>query len=198
MPSRHVAFPAMPKIVLLEGDITHETVDAIVNAANSWLAGGGGVDGAIHDAAGPMLDEECAAIRKRIGSLPEGGAVITSGGNLSARWVIHAVGPRYRDGKQGEPALLQSAYRECLARAKENGIATISFPSISTGIFGYPVEEAAPIALGTVWEGLGDLGPEAQARFVLFDATTFAAYQTAARTILPRGAWTVAHSREGE
>ncbi len=179
----------MPKIWLLKGDITHENVDAIVNAANSSLLGGGGVDGAIHAKAGPKLDAECEAIARSIGgSLPTGGAVITGGGKLAARWVVHAVGPRYRDGKQGEAALLESAYRESIARAKEKGVKTISFPSISTGIYGYPVADAAPIALATVWKELPSLGDDAEARFVLFDPKTLAAYVAAAQRVLPKGA----------
>lgn len=181
----------MPIITLVEGDITYEKVDAIVNAANSMLIGGGGVDGAIHDAAGEQLDEECAAIAAKIGQLPAGGAVITGGYELAAKHVIHAVGPRYTDGKHGEPAALESAYRESMKRAKEAGVKTIAFPSISTGIYGYPVRDAALIALGTVWAELGTLGKDGEARFVLFDAATFRAYREAASKTLPKGAWRV-------
>ena len=182
----------MPKIVLLKGDITHENVDAIVNAANSHLAGGGGVDGAIHRAAGPTLAQECEDIRRKIGKLRTGGAVLTGGGRLAARWVIHAVGPRYRDGKQGEAAQLESAYRESLARAREKNLKTVSFPSISTGIYGYPVTEAAPIALATVWKELPSLGEEAEGRFVLFDLKTLEAFRKAAEAVLPGDAWELA------
>lgn len=179
----------MPVITLLRGDITLENVDAIVNAANSSLMGGGGVDGAIHRAGGPAILEECRRIVASIGSLATGGAVITGGGRLAAKHVIHAVGPRWRGGSKGEPALLESAYRESMLRAKENAIRTISFPSISTGIYGYPVAQAAPIALATVWAHLPALGEAAEARFVLFDATTLAAYLDAAAHGLPGGGW---------
>lgn len=181
----------MPILTLVEGDITYEKVDAIVNAANSMLIGGGGVDGAIHDAAGAKLDEECASIAAKIGQLPAGGAVITGGYELPAKHIIHAVGPRYTDGKHGEAAALESAYREAMKRAREAGVQTIAFPSISTGVFGYPVREAAPIALRTVWAELALLGNSAEARFVLFDADTFRAYREAARKELPKGAWRI-------
>lgn len=181
----------MPILTLLKGDITLENVDAIVNAANSSLLGGGGVDGAIHRAAGKKLLEECEAIVAKIGSLPTGGAVITRGGKLAAKHVIHAVGPRYRDGKHGEPAKLESAYRESMARARETGLKVVSFPSISTGIYGYPVADAAPIALAAVWSELASLGSDAEARFVLFDDRTFAAYREAAARCLPKGSWQV-------
>src|SRR5688572_32461513 len=119
----------MSRITLLQGDITRENVDAIVNAANSSLMGGGGVDGAIHRAGGPAILEECKAIVAKIGSLETGGAVITRGGKLAAKHVIHAVGPRYRDGKHGEPEKLASAYRESMMRARETGLKCVSFPS---------------------------------------------------------------------
>lgn len=140
------------RIKLVEGDITKENVDAIVNAANSSLMGGGGVDGAIHRAAGPQLLEECKKIRKERypEGLPTGEAVITNGYNLPARHVIHTVGPIYRGGKNNEPELLASCYRNCLKIAKEKGLKTISFPAISTGVYGYPKEEAANIAIGEV------------------------------------------------
>ena len=181
----------MPVIVILRGDITHENVEAIVNAANSGLAGGGGVDGAIHRAAGAAeLHAACDEVRSRIGgSLPTGGAVITPGFRLAAKHVIHVVGPRWRGGAKGEAEQLASAYRESMARAKEAGVKTISFPSISTGIYGYPVEQAAPIALKTVWEHLPSLGADAEARFVLFDAVTLQAYLDAATAVLPKDAW---------
>lgn len=179
----------MPVITLLKGDITHENVDAIVNAANSSLMGGGGVDGAIHRAGGKKILEECKAIVAKIGRLPTGGAVITSGGKMAAKHVIHAVGPVFKGGTKGEPALLESAYRESLARAQENGLTTVSFPSISTGVYGYPVAQAASIALATVWKHLGGLGPNAEARFVLFDVGTYREYVTAAMVTLPPGGW---------
>lgn len=135
---------------LLKGDITRIAVDAIVNAANSALAGGGGVDGAIHAAGGPEIMRGLDEIRLRIGRCETGSAVVTSAGRLPARYVFHAVGPRYRDGKQGEPELLASCYSTCLHLAAQNEVKTISFPSISTGIYGYPIEEAADIAVRTV------------------------------------------------
>jgi O-acetyl-ADP-ribose deacetylase (regulator of RNase III) len=138
------------KIVLEEGDITRVAADAIVNAANSALAGGGGVDGAIHRAGGPEIMRELDGIRRQIGHCPTGSAVATGAGRLPARYVFHAVGPVYRDGRHGEPELLASCYRKCLAMAEERGLRTIAFPSISTGVYGYPLEQAAAIALREV------------------------------------------------
>jgi O-acetyl-ADP-ribose deacetylase (regulator of RNase III) len=132
-------------IELVCGDITKETTDAIVNAANERLAGGAGVDGAIHHAGGPKIMEEC----RKIGGCPTGQAVITTGGNLQAKYVIHTVGPVYRSGTKKEANLLQSAYRKSLELAKEKGFKSISFPAISTGVYGYPIDEAAHIALKT-------------------------------------------------
>src|SRR5712692_7478106 len=125
-------------------DITKETTEAIVNAANSYLLGGGGVDGAIHRAGGPSILAECRRIVSKIGSLPAGKAVITSGGRLPAKHVIHTVGPIYRDGEHGEAEKLESCHRESIRIADENGLQSLSFPAISTGAFGYPVVEAAP------------------------------------------------------
>jgi O-acetyl-ADP-ribose deacetylase (regulator of RNase III) len=125
-------------------------VDAIVNAANSYLAGGGGVDGAIHRAGGPALMQGPDEIRSHIGQCPTGSAVVTSAGNLPARFVFHAVGPIYRDGRQGEASQLASCYQTCLRLAQEHEVDSISFPSISTGVYGYPVEEAANIAVEAV------------------------------------------------
>src|SRR5512147_1673573 len=133
---------------LVEGDITRQDTEAIVNAANQTLLGGGGVDGAIHRAGGPQILEEC----RKIGGCPTGEARITTGGDLKAKWVIHTVGPVYRDGKHGEPELLAHAYQSSLTVAAEHGIATLAFPSISTGAYGYPFPEAARIALGTTME----------------------------------------------
>ena len=133
---------------LIKGDITNEEIDAIVNAANSRLAGGGGVDGAIHRAGGPKIMDEC----RKIGGCPTGSAVITTGGNLKAKYVIHTVGPVYRDGKNREAELLSSAYRKSLELAASKEIKSIAFPSISTGAYGYPINEASEIALNTVIE----------------------------------------------
>ena len=138
------------KIVLEEGDITRVAADAIVNAANSALAGGGGVDGAIHRAGGPEIMRELDGIRRQIGHCPTGSAVATGAGRLPAKYVFHAVGPVYRDGRHGEPELLASCYRRCLEMAEERGLRTIGFPSISTGVYGYPLEQAAAIALREV------------------------------------------------
>src|SRR5882724_7316239 len=133
-------------IRLVEGDITKVPVDAIANAANSSLAGGGGVDGAIHRAGGPEIMRELRAFS----GCPTGSAVATTAGSLPAKWVFHAVGPIYRDGQHGEPALLASAYRKCLELAGEHGAKSISFPAISMGVYGYPPDEAAEIAIRTV------------------------------------------------
>jgi O-acetyl-ADP-ribose deacetylase (regulator of RNase III) len=136
----------MPAIEIVSGDITKLDVDAIVNAANSSLLGGGGVDGAIHRAAGPELVEYC----RRLGGCPTGQAKISPGFRLAARWVIHTVGPVYRTGHEGEPELLASCYRESLARADEVEARTIAFPAISTGVYGYPIDDAAGIAIATI------------------------------------------------
>jgi len=164
-------------IELVLGDITRQAVDAIVNAANSTLLGGGGVDGTIHRAGGPAILEECRAIRTARGDCPTGEAVLTGGGGLPARYVIHAVGPVWRGGDQGEPGLLASCYRNSLRIAAECGLQTVAFPSISTGIYGYPVELAAPRAIATVASFLSS-EPVApfRVRFVLHDPVTFATY----------------------
>jgi O-acetyl-ADP-ribose deacetylase (regulator of RNase III) len=166
------------RIVLKRGDITQENADAIVNAANSSLLGGGGVDGAIHRAGGPSILAECKEIRARLGGpLPTGEAVVTGAGDLPARHVVHAVGPVWRGGASGESDLLRAAYRNSLSRAAEAGARTVAFPSISTGAYGYPVREAASVALGAVseWaEEHDDLLEEV--RFVLFSEGDLAAY----------------------
>lgn len=149
---------------LVKGDITQEEAGAIVNAANSRLAGGGGVDGAIHRAGGPKIMEEC----RKIGGCPTGNAVITTGGNLKAKHVIHAVGPIYRDGKHGEANLLASAYKSSLELAAKNGIKSIAFPSISTGAYSYPINEAAEIALKTIMDFIRANKGLSLVRFVLF------------------------------
>jgi O-acetyl-ADP-ribose deacetylase (regulator of RNase III) len=131
------------EIVLVCGDLTKETTDAIVNAANEHLAGGGGVDGAIHTAGGPAIMAEC----RRIGGCPTGQAVITTAGKLAAKYVIHTVGPVYSGGNKGEAVLLQNAYRNSLKLAQEKKLQSISFPAISCGVYGYPAEEAARLAM---------------------------------------------------
>jgi O-acetyl-ADP-ribose deacetylase len=161
-------------------DITQESTNAIVNAANSSLLGGGGVDGAIHRAGGPVILAECRQIVKKIGSLDAGKAVITSGGRLAAKYVIHTVGPIYRDGKSREAELLASCHRESIRLADEHGLQSLSFPAISTGAYGYPVSEAAPIAVSSAIEGLAFAKRLNLVRFVLFDATTLRAYVEAA------------------
>ncbi len=166
------------KLQLTQGDITHETTDAIVNAANSSLMGGGGVDGAIHRAGGPAILDECRAIRARQGGCPTGEAVMTTGGRLAARHVIHTVGPVWRGGNRGESALLESCYLNSLLLAAEKGFSSVAFPSISTGVYGYPVKEAAKVALGAVAGFLkGEDRSPRLVRFVLFDEATFAAYR---------------------
>ncbi|MFY9911356.1 MAG: O-acetyl-ADP-ribose deacetylase [Candidatus Sulfotelmatobacter sp.] len=161
-------------------DITQETTDAIVNAANSTLLGGGGVDGAIHDAGGPAILAECKQIVRTIGSLPAGQAVITGGGRLTAKHVIHTVGPIYSDGQRGEAEKLASCHRESIRLADKHGLASIAFPAISTGAYGYPISEAAPVAISTAFESLREAKHLTQVRFVLFDLSTLTAYARAA------------------
>lgn len=167
------------KISIIQGDITEQATDAIVNAANSSLMGGGGVDGAIHRAGGPAILEECKQIVSRQGRLPTGKAVITSGGNLKARFVIHTVGPIWHGGNKGEPELLASTYQESLKVAAENNLTSISFPSISTGAYGYPVTEAAKVAISTVASFLKEgVISIKEVVFVLFDPATFESYSS--------------------
>lgn len=167
-------------ISLIRGDITVEETDAIVNAANSQLAGGGGVDGAIHAAGGPKIMEECG----KYNGCPTGKAVITSGGNLKARHVIHTVGPIYRDGSRNEAALLESAYRSSLELAVKNGLKTIAFPSISTGAYGYPLDEAAGIAIKTVFDFVkNNKGAFSLVRFTLFSDAALKAYSEALKKL---------------
>ena len=164
------------------GDITRETTDAIVNAANSSLLGGGGVDGAIHDAGGPAILAECREIASRIGRLPAGKAVITTGGWLTAKYVIHTVGPIYRGGEDGEAEELAACHRESIRLADQHGLRSVTFPAISTGAFGYPVSQAAPIAVSSAMEGLASAQHLTKVRFVLFDAATLRAFTNAAET----------------
>ena len=168
------------KIVLLQGDITKQETDAVVNAANSSLMGGGGVDGAIHRAGGPTILEECKKIISRIGKLEPGKAVITTGGNLTAKYVIHTVGPVWHGGRYNEPDILASAYNESLKLAVGYKLGSISFPSISTGAYRYPVNEAAKLAIKTVVDFLrSNNTPVKEIVFVLYDAGTYRAYSTA-------------------
>jgi O-acetyl-ADP-ribose deacetylase (regulator of RNase III) len=164
-------------IELVLGDITQQDVDAIVNAANPTLMGGGGVDGAIHLAGGPSILAECRAIRKEKGECPPGEAVVTGGGRLRARRVIHAVGPVWHGGNRGEALVLASCYRNALRIAAELGLHTVAFPSISTGIYGFPLAKAVPVALSTVADFLArEPAAPFRVRFVLFDPVTYATY----------------------
>jgi O-acetyl-ADP-ribose deacetylase (regulator of RNase III) len=162
-------------IEAVRGDITEQAVDAIVNAANERLLGGGGVDGAIHRAGGPEILDEC----RRLGGCATGDAKATSGGRLPARYVIHAVGPVWRGGEEGEADLLASCHRRSLEIAAELGCRSVAFPAISTGVYGYPVDLAAPVAVAAVREGLRP--PVELVRFVLFDDAALAAYASALR-----------------
>jgi O-acetyl-ADP-ribose deacetylase (regulator of RNase III) len=164
-------------------DITEETTDAIVNAANSSLLGGGGVDGAIHRAGGPAILAECRELVSRIGTLPAGKAVITTGGRLAAKHVIHTVGPIYRGGERGEAETLASCHRESVRLADEHGLASLAFPAISTGAYGYPVTSAAPTAIVATIEALVSAEHVTKCRFVLFDVSTVRAYQRAAEKL---------------
>jgi O-acetyl-ADP-ribose deacetylase (regulator of RNase III) len=162
-------------IELVIGDITEQDVDAIVNAANATLLGGGGVDGAIHRAGGPAILEEC----RRLGGCEPGDAKATTGGNLPAHHVIHAVGPIWRGGAEGEPDLLASCHRRAIEVADELGCTSVAFPAISTGAYGYPVELAAPVAIAATQEALGAHPSVDLARFVFRDEQTLTQYRTA-------------------
>lgn len=166
------------KIEITRGDITKQKVDAIVNAANSSLLGGGGVDGAIHRAGGPAILEECKQIIARQGSCPTGEAVITTGGILSAKFVIHTVGPVWHGGRNDEPEKLANCYKNSLRLAAENNLKTIAFPNISTGIFGYPREQAAHVAVKTVTEYLETDSFILKVHFVCFDEENFQLYRS--------------------
>lgn len=166
-------------VVLLAGDLTKQAVDAIVNAANPSLMGGGGVDGAIHSAGGPAILEECREIVAKIGRLDTGKAVMTTGGSLPARRVIHTVGPVWQGGDRGESRLLGSAYRNSLALADEEGLATVAFPSISTGVYGYPVGDAAEVALAAIRDYLAAGSGLKEVRIVLFGEEAVKAWRRA-------------------
>ena len=180
MPDKSWKTPAGKSLRLVAGDITKIPAEAIVNAANAALAGGGGVDGAIHRAGGPAIMAELDAIRREHGGCPTGGAVATGAGALPAKYVFHAVGPVYRDGRHNEPELLASCYRRCLELAEERGVSTITFPAISTGVYGYPMDEAAAIAIREVTAHLArpDTRVE-QATFVLFGPPAYEAFTRA-------------------
>jgi O-acetyl-ADP-ribose deacetylase len=170
-------FPHGKKLRLVVGDITRIRVDAMVNAANAGLRGGGGVDGAIHRAGGPAIMRELDGIRASAGGCSTGGAVVTGAGSLPAQYVFHAVGPIYHDGRHGEPEQLANCYRTCLDLAGRHGVRTISFPAISTGTYGYPLEEAAAIALDTIGQRLEQEDcPVRDVLFVLFDQGAYSVY----------------------
>jgi O-acetyl-ADP-ribose deacetylase (regulator of RNase III) len=170
-----------PKVVLAKGDITEQDVDAVVNAANSSLMGGGGVDGAIHRKGGSAILEECKKVRAEQypDGLPTGQAVATTGGNLKARWVIHTVGPVYAKSED-RSELLASCHTESLRVADDLGARTVAFPAISTGVYGYPLEGAAPVAIGAVAKA--DTKVQ-EVRFVLFDDHSYAAFQRALQAL---------------
>lgn len=165
------------KIEVQQTDITKIQIESIVNAANSSLRGGGGVDGAIHRAAGPKMHEECMRIIGKMGSCPPGEAVITSGGNMPAKYVIHTVGPVWNGGNYGEEEILAKAYRSSLELAVEFGIKSIAFPNISTGIYGFPKEKAAEIAVTTVNDFLSSDDFVQKVVFVCFEDDNFALYK---------------------
>jgi O-acetyl-ADP-ribose deacetylase (regulator of RNase III) len=164
-------------------DLTLETTDAVVNAANSSLLGGGGVDGSIHRAGGPAVLAECRQIVSEIGSLAPGRAVITTGGRLTAKHVIHTVGPVYRGGEHGEAEQLASCHRQSIRLADQHALKSLSFPAISTGAFGYPASEAAPIAVASTVEALASANHLNKVRFVLFDVATLTTYTRAAEKL---------------
>ena len=170
----------MAQIEVIQGDITAINVDAVVNAANSSLAGGGGVDGAIHRAAGPALLEECMRIaqkRRPESPCPAGDAVITGAGKLRAKYVIHTVGPVWHGGSQGEPELLASCYRKSLLLAEEAGVESVAFPNISTGVYGYPKDKAAGAAVASVRETLPQTPGIKRVVFVCFDGENYSLYK---------------------
>lgn len=163
------------QVEAVQGDITREEVDAIVNAANKTLLGGGGVDGAIHRTGGPAILEAC----RKLNGCDTGDAKITTGGRLPATYVIHTVGPVYRDGKHGEPELLASCYRRSLEVALENGVKTVAFPAISCGVYGYPHKDAAAIAVDTVTTFVQENSGLDLVRFVLFNGELFSIFEQA-------------------
>ena len=172
------------RLELVQGDITHQQVDAIVNAANSQLAGGSGVDGAIHAAGGPEIMQDTQ--RNFPDGCPTGSAVPSVAGHLSAKYVFHAVGPIWRGGREGEPALLASAYRSCLKLAVELNVNSIAFPAISTGVYGYPLDLAAANSLKTTVDFVKWHKAPSQVRFVLFGSGALGAFSRVLEEIVPR------------
>ncbi len=165
------------KIKLEKGDITKISVDAVVNAANSLLMGGAGVDGAIHKAAGPKLHEECMTVIHKMGTLPEGEAAITSAGDMPSRFVIHTVGPVWKGGDKGEQKILADAYRNSCELAVDFGLKTVAFPNISTGVYGYPKKEAAEIAINAVNDFLERDDFLREVKFVCFEDENYEIYR---------------------
>jgi O-acetyl-ADP-ribose deacetylase (regulator of RNase III) len=180
-PLRLFVTPERTIVIAGPADITKESCDAIVNAANSSLMGGGGVDGAIHRAAGATILQECIAIVDRQGRLPAGKAVATTGGRLAAKYVIHTVGPVWHGGRENEPETLASCHIEAIGVADELGLANVAFPAISTGIYGYPVELAAQVAVRSAAEALGRATNIKEVKFVLFDTTALQSFCDAAK-----------------
>lgn len=185
MPDNHLQI-GKANLSLVAGDITRQDVEAIVNAANSSLMGGGGVDGAIHRAGGPAILEECKKIRDVSGRCPTGQAVITGGGSLKARYVIHAVGPVWHGGSANEATLLAGAYTNSLQLAADAGVLSVAFPSISTGAYSYPVVQASAIALTTIKDFLRIDSSITDVRFVLFDQHTYDVYLEALKNLATR------------
>lgn len=184
MSSDFVVQLGLCQLQLLKGDITAIAVDAIVNAANGQLAGGGGVDGAIHQAGGPAVMAELDLIREAIGRCETGSAVVTGAGRLPAKYIFHAVGPVYRDGQHREAELLASCYSTCLRMAAERDLKTISFPSISTGVYGYPKDEAAEVAVNTVAKWLrANAGPVHTVKLVQFTEADHQVYRRYAQQL---------------
>lgn len=181
-----LSLPDDRRLELVQGDLTRETTDAIVNAANEELLPGGGVCGAIHRAGGPAIAEECRRVLQQRGPLADGQAVRTTGGNLPAAHVIHAVGPVWEDGNHGEPQALAACHREAIRLADEAGLASIAFPAISTGIYGYPIDRAAPVALAAARAALAAARSVQRVRFVLFSAADLDVFRRAAAG-LPAG-----------
>ena len=173
------------RITFIQGDITKQETGAIVNAANSSLMGGGGVDGAIHRAGGPEILEECEKIVNKCGPCPPGHSVITSGGKLRASYVVHTVGPVWHGGGRKEPKILASAYRKSLETARNMGVNSLSFPSISTGAYAYPVDKAARVAIRAVADFVRE-EPFGEVRFVLFSESDFHTYKAAAEEFAGR------------